>query len=104
MFAAILITILLIVLWLPSWLVLKFAGRLSATKIIRKAWLVWLAQICLAVVLVFLTDVIGFTNPAGYTFGICLGIGVLGGRRCCGDSSRRSIISIGFRPRADIMG
>jgi hypothetical protein len=78
MFAAILIAMLLVPLWLPSWLALKFAKRLSAGATIRKAWPIRLAQVCLAVAFIFLADAIGLTNPAGYMFGICLGLGVLG--------------------------
>lgn len=78
MFAAILVTILLGTLWLPSWIALKFVRRLSAGATIRKAWPTWLAQACLAVALILLADAIGLMNPAGYVFGICLGLGVLG--------------------------
>lgn len=78
MFAAILVTILLGTLWSPSWIALKFVKRLSARATIRKAWPVWLAQVCLAAAFIFLANAIGLTNPAGYMFGICLGLGVLG--------------------------
>jgi MFS-type transporter involved in bile tolerance (Atg22 family) len=78
MFIAILVTILLIALWLPSWIALQFVKRLSSGAIIRKAWPVWLAQVCLAVVFIFLADAINLTNPTGYMFGICVGLGVLG--------------------------
>jgi len=63
MFAAILVTILLGTLWSPSWIALKFVKRLSARATIRKAWPVWLAQVCLAVAFIFLADAIGLTNP-----------------------------------------
>jgi hypothetical protein len=78
MFIAILLTMLIGILWLPSWMALHVVRRLPARRVLRKAWPVWLVQVYLATALIFLADAINLTNPAGYMLAICCSLGVLG--------------------------
>lgn len=77
MFAAVAIVILLIVLLAPSWGVLFFIG-MTFGQAVEAAWRVWIAQVITSIALILLADHLGFLNPAGYTLGICLLVGIAG--------------------------
>ncbi len=78
MFAIVLVGVLLTVLWAPSWIALALFARLTIKRILQRSWPVWVAQTLAAIVLIYLADAIGLTNPAGYTLGICAALGILG--------------------------
>jgi len=78
MFAVALVGVLLTVLWAPSWIALALFARLTTKQILRTSWVVWLIQAMAAIALIYLTDAIGLANPAGYTLGICVALGVSG--------------------------
>ena len=77
MFAAVVISVLLIVLLAPSWGVLLLE-RMTFGQAVETAWRVWVAQVIASVALIFLADHLGLLNPAGYTLGICLFVGLAG--------------------------
>jgi hypothetical protein len=54
---------------------LRRGGDVAALRPLRY---VWLAQMCLAAVLVFMTDGAGLGNPVGVMLGILLGVSLLG--------------------------
>ncbi|MEY9884798.1 hypothetical protein [Bradyrhizobium sp. USDA 329] len=77
MFAVFVITVLLAVLWTPSWIVLH-RNRVVFGEGWRAVWRIWIAQVFIATALIFLTDSAGLLNPAGYTLGICFLVGLVG--------------------------
>lgn len=72
MFVVLVTAVLLAVLWAPSWVVLPRDEGLKAV------WRIWIAQVIVAITLIFLADKIGLLNPAGYMLGICFGVGLVG--------------------------
>ncbi|MBR0710129.1 hypothetical protein [Bradyrhizobium liaoningense] len=77
MFAAVAIIVLLVVLLAPSWGILYF-NRMTFGQAVEAAWRVWIAQVTASITLIFLADRLGLLNPAGYTLGICLTVGLAG--------------------------
>ncbi|MHC4048720.1 hypothetical protein [Bradyrhizobium sp. 25ACV] len=77
MFAAVVVVVLLVVLLAPSCGVLYFE-RATFGQAIETAWRVWIAQVIASIALTVLADHLGFLNPAGYTVGICLLVGLAG--------------------------
>lgn len=77
MFAAIVISLLLLVLLVPSWIVL-FLHRVTVGKAAKAAWPIWITQILASVFSILLADRVGLLNPAGYSLGICVFVGLVG--------------------------
>lgn len=78
MFAAIFGSVWLAALWLPSLVVMVFAGRRSFAQAIRGLWPLWAIQAVAAAALIYLADAMGLANPAGYTLAICVATGCAG--------------------------
>jgi hypothetical protein len=77
MFAVLVITVLLAVLWTPSWIVLR-RNRAVFGEGLRAVWRIWIAQVLVAAALILLADRVGLLNPAGYMLGICFLVGLVG--------------------------
>lgn len=77
MFTAVVIVVLLVVLLAPSCAVL-YLRRMTFRQAMEAAWRVWIAQVIASIALIVLADGLGLLNPAGYTLGICLLVGLAG--------------------------
>jgi hypothetical protein len=78
MFTAVAIIMLLTVLLAPSWIVLLLFDRVTLGQAVRTGWRVWVAQVIASIALIFLADTLGLLNPAGYTLGLCVLVGIAG--------------------------
>jgi len=78
LFVAIVGSVLLAALWLPSLAVLFFGGRRPLVHAMRKIGMLWLAQAMAAAALIYLADAVGLANPVGYSLAICMAIGCAG--------------------------
>jgi hypothetical protein len=72
LFAVLTTVVLLAVLWAPSWALLPRDQGLKAV------WRIWILQVVVATVLIFLANRMGLLNPAGFMLGICFGVGLVG--------------------------
>lgn len=95
MLVAIIGSIWLAALWLPSMVALAAAGQRSLAQAVRGLWPLWAIQAVAAAALIYLADALGLANPAGYTLAICMAIGCAGalavGWRCIVSERRQRL-------------
>lgn len=78
LFLASLMAIFLVILWLPACSVAIWLKGLRVPKPFSGLWVIWPAQLVIAVGLILLSDFMGLRNPAGYSLAIAVGTSIVG--------------------------